>query len=191
MHVLRVGRVLLPVLIVAAVVAAGSSVLSARPNLDKAKHNVDTSWSSLSGQLNHRYVLLAAVDDTLRPLVGPIRTLVGDVDSALVRWHDALRHTDVAAQVAAANDVEAFARRLLATEATSPRVRGNAAVLTALGQFLSDPARRAAAGFNHNVTSYERERRGPVRAVVASVLGDGAIPVLDTTEPTVAGTTSS
>jgi hypothetical protein len=191
MHVLRVGRVLLPVLIVAAVVAAGSSVLSARPDLDKAKHNVDTSWSSLSGQLNHRYVLLAAVDDTLRPVVGPIRSLVGDVDTALVRWHDARQHTDVAAQVAAANDVEAFARRLLATEATSPRVRGNAAVLAALGQFLSDPARRAAAGFNQNVTSYERERRGPVRAVVASVLGDGTIPVLDTTEPTVAATTSS
>jgi hypothetical protein len=191
MHVLRVGRVLLPVLIVAAVVAAGSSVLSARPDLDKAKHNVDTSWSSLSGQLNHRYVLLAAVDDTLRPVVGPIRSLVGDVDAALVRWRDARQHTDVAAQVAAANDVEAFARRLVATEAASPRVRGNAAVLAALGQFLSDPARRAAAGFNQNVTSYERERRGPVRAVVASVLGDGAIPVLDTTEPTVAATTSS
>jgi hypothetical protein len=191
MHVLRIGRVLLPVLIVAAVVAAGSSVLSARPDLDKAKHNVDTSWSSLAGQLNHRYVLLAAVDDTLRPVVGPIRTLVGDVDTALARWHDARQHTDVAAQVAAANDVEAFARRLLATEATSPRVRGNAAALAALGQFLSDPARRAAAGFNQNVTSYERERRGPVRAVVASVLGDGAIPVLDTTEPTVAATTSS
>ncbi len=191
MHVLRIGRVLLPVLIVAAVVAAGSSVLSARPDLDKAKHNVDTSWSSLAGQLNHRYVLLAAVDSTLRPVVGPIRSLVGDVDAALVRWHDARQHTDVAAQVAAANDVEAFARGLVATEAASPRVRGNAAALAALGQFLSDPVRRAAGDFNQNVTSYERERRGPVRAVVASVLGDGAIPVLDTTEPTVAATTSS
>ena len=119
MHVLRVGRVLLPVLIVAAVVAAGSSVLSARPDLQKAKRNVDTSWSSLSGQLDHRYVLLAAVDDTLRPVVGPIRTLVGDVDTALVRWHDARQHTDVAAQVAAANDVEAFA--------PPPRDRGHVA----------------------------------------------------------------
>ena len=83
MHVLRVVRVLLPVLIVAAVVAAGSSVLSARPDLQKAKRNVDSSWSSLSGQLDHRYVLLAAVDDKLRPIPGPIRTLVGDVDGAL------------------------------------------------------------------------------------------------------------
>jgi hypothetical protein len=191
MHVLRVGRVLLPVLIVAAVVAAGSSVLSARPHLDKARHNVDTSWSSVSVQLDHRYVLLAAVDDALRPIVGPTRTVVGDVDATLVRWRDARKHSAVATQVAAANDVEAFARRLLVTEAASPRVRGNAAVLSALGKFLSDPSRRAAVAFNQNVVNYERERRGPVRAVVASLLGDGAIPVLDTTEPTVAATASS
>ena len=48
MHVLRVVRVLLPVLIVAAVVGAGSSVLSARPDLQKAKRNVDASWTSVS-----------------------------------------------------------------------------------------------------------------------------------------------
>jgi hypothetical protein len=37
------------------------------------------------------------------------------------------------------------------------------------------------------VTSYEHERRGPVRTVVASLLGDATIPVLDTT-PTTPGT---
>jgi len=139
----------------------------------------------------HVRLVGATVDDTLRPIVGPTRTLVGDVDATLVRWRDARKHSPVATQVAAANDVEAFARRLLATEAASPRVRDNAAVLSALGQFLSDPARRAAAGFNADVVSYQRERHGPVRAVVASVLGDGTIPVLDTTEPTVAAAASS
>ena len=53
----------------------------------------------------------------------------------------------------------------------------------ALAQFLRDPSRAAAVAFNQKVASYEHERRGPVRAVVASVLGDDAIPVLDTTAP--------
>ena len=191
MHVLRVVRVLLPVLIVAAVVGAGSSVLSARPDLQKAKRNVDTSWSSLSVQLDHRYVLLKAVDDKLRPIPGPIRTLVGDVDGTLARWRDVRTHTGVAAQVAAANDVEALARRLVATAAASPRLRSNATVLSALAPFLADPSRTAALAFNEKVTSYEHERRGPVRAVVASVLGDGAIPVLDTTAPPSATSSST
>ena len=54
-------------------------------------------------------------------------------------------------------------------------------MLTAWSQFLTDSSRAAALDFNQKVASYEHERRGPVRAVVASVLGDGAIPVLDTT----------
>jgi hypothetical protein len=93
--------------------------------------------------------------------------------------------------VAAANDLEALARRLQATAAASPRVKSNAAVLTAWSQFLSDSSRAAALDFNQKVSSYEHERRGPVRAVVASILGDGAIPVLDTTVTPAAATTSS
>lgn len=192
MHVLRVVRVLLAVVIVAAVVGAASSVLSARPDLQKAKGNVDTSWSSLSGQLDHRYDLLAKVDDKLRPIPGPMRTLVGSVDGAISRWHDVRSHGSVASQVGAANDLEGYARRLEATAAASPRVHGNAAVVSALGAFLSDPSRGAATGFNTNVVNYEHERRGPVRTVVASVLGDGEIPLLDTsTAPAVTAQATS
>ena len=46
----------------------------------------------------------------------------------------------------------------------------------------------AATAFNQRVVSYERERRGPVRAVVARLVGDGEIPALDTTSPPVSGT---
>ncbi|MDQ1475205.1 MAG: hypothetical protein QOE62_434 [Actinomycetota bacterium] len=183
MHVLRVVRVLLAVLIVAAIVGAGSSVLSARPDLQKAKHNVDSSWSGLSPRLDHRYDLLLTVDVALRPIAGPVHALVGDVDGALAQWRDTRAHSGVAAQVGAANNVEAVARRLVATASASPRVRQNAAALTALSPFLADKARKdAGAGFNQNVASYEQERRGPVRTLIASVLGDGSIPILDTTE---------
>jgi hypothetical protein len=184
MHVLRVVRVLLAVLIVAAVVGAGSSVLSARPDLQKAKRNVDTSWSALAPGLEGRYNLLQNLDEGLRPISGPVHVLVADTDSALTHWHDTRAHSGVAAQVDAANNVEAIARRLVATASVSPRVQKNAAALTALRAFLDDKTRAAGgAGFNQNVTSYEKERRGPVRTLIASVLGDGSIPVLDTTTP--------
>jgi hypothetical protein len=182
MHVLRVVRVLLAVLIVAAIVGAGSSVLSARPDLQKAKRNVDSSWSGLSPRLDHRYDLLSKVDVALRPIGGPVHALVGDVDGALAQWRDTLAHSGIAAQVGAANNVEAVARRLVTTASVSPRVRQNAAALTALSAFLDDKARAdAGGGFNQNVASYEQERRGPVRTLIASVLGDGSIPILDTT----------
>ncbi len=124
MHVLRVVRVLLAVLIVAAVVGAGSSVLSARPDLQKAKRNVDTSWSALAPA--PRSPLRAARQPSttgLRPISGPVHVLVADTDSALTHWHDTRAHSGVAAQVEAANNVEAIARRLVATASVSPRVR--------------------------------------------------------------------
>jgi hypothetical protein len=186
MHVLRVVRVLLLVLIVAAVVGAGSSVLSARPDLQNAKRNVDTSWSSLSTQLDHRYELLAKVDEALRPIAGPIQTLVGDVATAITHWTDVRAHSGIATQVKAANNLEGLARRLVATAGASPRVTSNErTVLPALGNFLENRAKTAAgAAFNENVVKYENERRGPVRAIVASLLGDSEIPVLDATPVT-------
>ncbi|MDP9332196.1 MAG: hypothetical protein M3Q30_02620, partial [Actinomycetota bacterium] len=109
----------------------------------------------------------------------------------LARWHDVRAHSALATQVAAANDVEGLARRLVATAAASPRLRNNATVLSALAQFLADPSHPEALGFNQKVASYEHERRGPVRSVVASVLGDGAIPVLDTTATTSSASTAT
>lgn len=190
MHVLRVVRVLLPVVIAAAIVGAGSSVLSARPDLQKAKRNVDTAWSSLSVQLDQRYVALATVDAGLKNTQGPIRSLVGSVDGAIAHWHDVRGKASVATQVAAANDLEAFARRLIATEAASPRVKGDQSLLRDVAAFLSHPVPAAAADFNRQVTSYEHARRGPLRAVVATLLGDRAIPVLDTTPASTVSATS-
>jgi hypothetical protein len=194
MHVLRVVRVLLVVLLVAVVVGAGSSVLSARPDLESAKRDVDSAWATLAPALNRRYVQLTAVNNKLDSVPGPVQSLVDATRTSLAHWSDARRHGGVAAQVAAANDVEAIARRLLATQAASPRVRGNAALLSDVGKYLamSTSTQTSAAEFNQAVDKYEHERRGPVRAVVASVLGDKTIPVLDNTGiPTDQGPASS
>jgi hypothetical protein len=183
MHVVRVVRVLLVVLLVAVVVGAGSSVLSARPDLESAKRNVDAAWATVAPALDHRYAQLAVVNNQLASVPGPVQALAGNTRTALAHWNDVRQHGSVAAQVAAANDVEAIARRLLATEAASPRVRGKATLLSDVGKYLgmSTSTQSAADDFNTSVDKYEHERRGPVRAVVASALGDGAIPVLDNT----------
>jgi hypothetical protein len=191
MHVLRVVRVLLVVLVVAAVVGAGSSVLSARPDLDNAKRNVDTAWTAVAPQLDARYLQLAAVAQHLSAVAGPVHTVAADASSALAHWRDVRQHGSVAAQVAAANDVEAMARRLLVTQAASPRVRGNATLLNDVDKFLSLSTGTTAADFNRAVESYEHERRGPVRAVVAGILGDRSIPTLDDTRTPAGGPASS
>jgi hypothetical protein len=191
MHVLRVVRVLLVVLIVAAVVGAGSSVLSARPDLDNAKRNVNTAWNAVAPQLDARYLQLAAVAQHLSAVAGPVHTIADDADAALAHWRDARQHGTVAAQVAAANEVEAMARRLLVTQAASPRVRGNATLHNDVDKFLALSTGTAATDFNRAVESYEHERRGPVRAVVAGILGDHTIPTLDNTQIPQGGPASS
>ncbi len=179
----RVARVLLPVLVIGAIVAVVVSVLSARPQLQAAERKVDTSWNALAPQLGARYTLLANADAQLRPIPGPVHALVADVDAAETRWKNARAHGSVSEQVAAANALEAYGRRLLAVAAASPRVAASPGAKQALTAYLADRAFTGAGGFNGTVASYERERRGPVRSLVASVMGIADIPALDTTGP--------
>jgi hypothetical protein len=186
MHVfLRVVRVLVPVALIAVAVAAVVSVLSARPDLSNARSRVDGAWSQLAPRLDTRYQLLADASTKLSAVQGPVHSVAGGVNTAVVRWRqDRQSHAPVAEQVRAANDLEATGRQLVATASASPRVKGDAPAQAALDAYLSDKALSAAAGsngFNPTVAAYERERRGPVRAVVASMFGDGNIPALDTT----------
>jgi len=185
MHVfLRILRVLVPVALLAVAVAAVVSVLSARPDLSNARSRVDGAWSQLAPRLDTRYQLLAAASTKLASVQGPVHSVAGEVNTALAHWrHDRQSHTPVAEQVQAANDLEATGRQLVATASASPRVKSDAPAQAALYAFLSDKALSAAGGsngFNPSVAAYEHERRGPVRAVVARMLGDGNIPALDT-----------
>src|SRR5262249_10278556 len=155
----------LVVLVVAVVVGAGSSVLSARPDLETAKQNVDSSWANIAPALDQRYLQLAAVTSQLGQGTGPVHSLVGEADSALAHWPQLRRqHSSIAAQVAAANDVEAMARRLLVTEAASPRARTQVKVLEAVAKYSNMTTHNAGVDFNQTVQSYEHERRGPLRA---------------------------
>jgi hypothetical protein len=174
-------RVLLPVTVVALVVAAIVAVFSARPDIQQAKRRVDASWGTLSPQLDQRYALLQKADTATLAIPGPVHQVAADVQTGLTRWQAVRTHGSVRDQVAAANALEGLGRRLLATAVASPRAAQNAPAKAALEAYVANQAVATAADFNATVASYARERQGPVRTVVANMLGDGDIPALDTT----------
>jgi len=190
MSVLRFLRVLLPLAIVVAAVAAVLSVVSARPDLQDAKRGVDRAWPPLQAQLQPHYSLLSQADAHLQTVTGPVRTLADQVKDGLARWQSAVESGDVAAQVRAANSLEALSRRLVATARTSPRATGDAGSALAVAAFANGAATVAQGGavdtFNKAVTAYQKQRRGPVRSVVATMLGDRDIPAFSPAPPVAA-----
>jgi hypothetical protein len=176
MHLLRVVRVLLPLAAVLLVVAAVTSVLSARPDLQHAEHAVGTAWAPLGRQLEGRYLVLTAADQKVAALSGPVHELAMQLDDALTAWNGAHRHGDVAAQVRAANTLEALGRRLVTAALGSDRVKRDAAAMSAVTRYAQNASPGAASDFNKAVQTYERERRGPLRGVVATFLGQDDVP---------------
>lgn len=180
MRVWRVLRVLIPVLVVAVLVAGVVAVLAARPDIESAKDDVDAQWALLLPTLTVRYDALAQADEPLKAIPGSIRTVATDVDTALQRWRQVEDGGAIDTQVRAANRVEVAGRRLLAVVALSPRVDQPAKQAVADSLATAQPD---ATAFNASVATYQAERRGPVREIVATLVGGGDIPGLATSPP--------
>ena len=178
----RVLRVLVPLVVVIALVAAAVSLFTARPDLENAKRTLERAWTPVAQRLGDHYELLTAADGKLHGLAGPVRELADDVRPAILRWQGAVQSRDVDAQVNAANELEALGHRLVATARNSKRARADAAATAAVEAYATDPAYAAATtvaavdAFNRAVATYAEQRRGPVRGAVASLLGDHDIP---------------
>ncbi len=113
-------------------------------------------------------------------LSGPVRELADSVRSALDRWQSAASRKNVEAQVRAANTLEAAGRRLVAAAHASDRVKTDADAKAAIDAFAADTTSGdRVKAFNDAVQKYARERRGPVRSVVASLLGNPDIPAFE------------
>ncbi len=180
MRAWRVVRLLLPLVIVLVVVAGVVAVLTARPDQQDAKRSVDRAWTPLAHDLQQRYFLLTAADEKLLGLSGPVRELADDVHDALDRWQSAASHKNVEPQVRAANTLEALGRRLVAAARVSDRVKANADSTNAVNAFAGDSmSGDRVKAYNDAVRKYARERRGPVRGIVASVLGNPEIPAFE------------
>jgi hypothetical protein len=180
MRAWRVVRILLPLVIVLVVVAGVVAVLSARPDQQGARRDVERAWAPLSTDLTHHFVVLAAADQKVLALSGPVRELADDVRLALDQWRAAGSRKSIEAQVRAANVLEAVARRLVAAARVSNRVNTDAATKSAVDTFAKDTvAGDRVRAFNAAVATYARERRGPLRRVVASFLGNHDIPAFE------------
>lgn len=186
MVVLRALRVLLPLAIVLAIVAALVAVFTARPDIQRARKNVNEAWSPLSTQLQGRYQLLENVDRQLTFFGGPVHQLAAQVDTSLAAWKHAISTNDVSGEVRAANELEALGRRMVASAQASPQVNANEAVVNAVDAYAGDRSFVAAPAFNAAVGSYEKQRRGPIRGMVAAMLRDDDVPAFSpapTTSP--------
>jgi hypothetical protein len=172
MRALRVVRLLLPFVFVLVVVGTIVLVFTARPDLQSSHDDVDRAWSRLEPALVQRYTLLAAANESVRNVPGPVRELVGEVDTALARWRT-LGQTDgsIGEKVKAANTLEALGRRLVSAGRASARVQANAAAKGAIDAFAAAPPPAEAAAFNAAVRDYERERSGGARRALAAMLG--------------------
>jgi hypothetical protein len=179
---MRVLRVVVPVFLIAVVVAGAVVFFTARPDLQDSQHSVDRAWTPLTTPLSTRYQSLDSTDGELRKLSGPVRDLADQVNAAYAVWTAARAKDDVAAQVRAANTLESLGRRMLTAAKSSDRVKANAVALAAVNAYAGDDTfgnasvLKGVATYNNAVSSYEKERNGPVRGVVASLMGQNTIP---------------
>jgi hypothetical protein len=185
MSVLRLLRVFIPLLVVAAIVAGTVVVLTSRNDLQRARKQVDGTWVPLRKMLDSRYRTLASADDGLTAVPGPLHQLVSQVAGGYTTWQT-LEHHDagVTAEVVAANDLESFGRRLVLAARAAPRLAGDPAALGPVNAYAALRPPVAAVPFDAAVASFERSRSGPARSLAARILGYGAIPSYDSSGST-------
>ena len=179
MRFLRLLRIFIPLLIVAALVAGVIVVLSSRSELQSSRRQVNEAWSLLEAQLDTRFDKLKAGSDAVRSIPGPLHPIVVQLDSAERKWRDLRTNGgSIAAQVTAANNLEALGRRLVQAARAAHRLRDKPALAT-VNAFAADPSPRAAPVFENAVTRYERERNRPARRLAADILGYKSVPSYD------------
>jgi hypothetical protein len=175
----RLLRIFIPLLVIAAIVAGVIIVLTSRSELQSSRRLVNESWAQLQGQLDTRFEELKAANDAVRTTPGPLKRIVAQTDSAYTNWRELQTNGgSVAAQVTAANTLEALGRRLVQAARAAPRLRDKPALET-VNAFAADSPPGAAAAFDAAVTRYERERNRPARRLAAGILGYKAVPAYD------------
>jgi len=181
MHFLRLLRIFIPLLVIAAIVAGVVVVLSSRSELQGERRKVEDAWKPLRTALDTRYGALATAGNAVSDIPGPLHQLVVQVNRASADWRNRESNgASVESQVTAANDLEALGRRLVLAAKAAPRLVGNTTALASVVAYAtSAPPASVAAPFETAVDHYERERNRPARRLAASILGYKSIPEYD------------
>ncbi len=169
-------------LVVALVIAAGAALLlSAKPQLDDARHRVDDRFDAVRAQLVARYERLASLQQALAGVGSADRSVTRDLGDELTRWHDLVsaRHPDPEREVGIANSLEALATRARVNVAASARLQSSAEIAAAFQAFdaasVSPPAVRA---YNRAVQAYEASRHVMWHRPAVELLGFSSRPRL-------------
>ena len=181
MHFLRLLRIFIPLLVIAAIVAGVVVVLTSRSELQDARRQVDAKWRPLRSALDARYGTLTTADNSVRSIPGPLHQIVTQIDTAEARWRDLESNGgSVSAEVSAANNLEALGRRLVLAARAAPRLKGNTAALAALAAYAgAAPPAAPSVAFEAAVNHYERERTRPAKRFAAGILGYESVPIYD------------
>jgi hypothetical protein len=177
MHFLRLLRIFIPLLLVAAVVAGIVVVLTSRNELQSSRHQVDAEWKSLRPALDERYTNLQVANDSVKSVPGPLHQISTQVSAAYATWHDLEQHNgSVSSEVTAANNLESLGRRLVLSARAAPRLVGQTTALGAISAYAGLQPPASAADFDAAVTHFEHERSRPARSLAARILGYTSIP---------------
>jgi hypothetical protein len=180
MHLLRLLRIFIPLLLLAAIVAGVVVVVTSRSDLQRSRKDVDTAWTPLRNGLDGRYSALVAANDAVRPIPGPLHQIVAQVAAAYGDWQNQERHgAGVSSEVVAANELESLGRRLVVAARAAPRLVGNTAALGLVSLYAAMKPPNSAVAFDAAVARFERERNRPARSLAARILGYKAIPAYD------------
>ncbi len=169
------------VLLALVVLVVGGAIALAvveQPKLDDDQSVVDARWNELRPALRDRYDALRGAVTAFAAAGGGDRSVTTDLGAALSRWDKAVAAKDAAAEVEAANRLEAQASRLRVNAGTA-RFAGVPEIGAAIGAFTGSlPAPDAVNAYNHAVEQYQTERRSTLGALVARALGFDERPVL-------------
>ena len=181
MRALRLLRIFIPLLLIAAVVAGIVVVMTSRSELKQSHQQVEDTWTPLQAKLDTRYDKLGLARNAVATVPGPVKQVAAEVTSALDNWN---RHSgSVSSQVANANNLESLGRRLVVVSRAAPRLVGQTLALTAVNNFATLKPPTEAVAFDDAVTHFESERHRPARTLAARILGYGEIPTYYSTAP--------
>jgi hypothetical protein len=180
MRFLRLLRIFIPLLVIAAIVAGVIVVLTSRSELQSARRQVNATWRPLRAELDSRYQVLENANAAVKDVPGPLHKIVLQLEDTSKEWSDLRTNGgSVASQVKAANKLEALGRRLVQAARAAPRLRGKPELATINTYASSPPPRDTVAPFEEAVSHYERERNRPARRLAASILGYDSVPAYD------------
>jgi hypothetical protein len=174
------------VLALVVVIVTGTVILviTVRPGLQNDAQEVRRTWKPLLQPLASRYNALGTVAASLEAAGNGDRETTKQLKRQLSDWQLLAATNDDGAQARDADQLEGLASRIRATVANSERLKMNAGLTTAIAGFDAATVPPAlVTKYNDTVLSYERNRDGALRGIVANLDGYDPHPTLQLATP--------